>query len=211
MKLIVGLGNPGKEYEGSRHNIGFAVIRSLAEDLRAAFKKEKYSFCLSARLKVGGENLILAMPLTYMNLSGSAVYSLVKRHKIDPDDLLIVCDDMDLGLGSLRIKPQGSCGGHRGLRSIIDALGSDDFNRLRIGIGRPAHRLRAEQRISDGNRYGLGPDREDSEIVKYVLSPFQRKEREAIKEVLARAVDCCMCWVGEGIEKCMNRFNGVKK
>ena len=129
---------------------------------------------------------MLAMPLTFMNLSGVAVSALVKKYKIDLNDLLIVCDDLDLEFGRLKIKPRGSSAGHRGINSIINSLVSKDFARLRMGIGRP----RKSQRTSD-----------------YVLSRFNRKEGAQLKNILNAACDCCRTWISQGIDKSMNIFN----
>ena len=135
MKLIVGLGNPGRQYADSRHNIGFLVLRALAAD--AVFKREPNVFSLTAKIRINREAHLLALPLTFMNLSGSAVEALCDKFDISLSDLLIVCDDLDLEFGSMRLKAKGSSAGHRGIQSIIESLGSNDFARLRIGIGRP--------------------------------------------------------------------------
>jgi len=186
MKLIVGLGNPGKIYINSRHNIGFSVIRALSQFFKISFKKDGDSFCLSGKAKFKNQNIILAMPLTFMNLSGLGVSALLKKYKVDLDNLLIVCDDLDLGLGRLKIRPYGSSAGHRGLKSIIEYLNSDGFPRLRIGIGRPALK---------------------KDAAEYVLSAFIKKEKEQIKEIVARACDCCQVWITKGITESMNIFN----
>src|SRR3989338_5399149 len=157
MKLIVGLGNPGLIYRGSRHNIGFRVVKALARAKRIALKKEKGISSLSAKASLDGCEVLLSLPLTYMNLFGSAVNGLIKKYKIEPaTGLLVVCDDLDLGLGRIKIRASGSSGGHRGLRSIIEALKTEEFARLRVGIGRPVMAK--------------------SETSKYVLSPFAGKE-----------------------------------
>jgi PTH1 family peptidyl-tRNA hydrolase len=181
----VGLGNPGQAYAGTRHNAGFTVIKYLAKVHKVEFKSDRGTQALSAKVRMSGEGVILAMPLTFMNLSGVAVKLLVTKYKIDLDDLLIVCDDLDLDLGRLKIRPFGSSGGQRGIKSIIDSLGSDNFARLRIGIGRP-----------------LGRD-----ATSHVLGNFNKAEKEDIKEALASAVDCCHLWVSAGIAECMNGFN----
>ncbi|MFA5410367.1 MAG: aminoacyl-tRNA hydrolase [Candidatus Omnitrophota bacterium] len=124
MKLIVGLGNPGQAYQGSRHNLGFSVIKSLAQSYRIILKKDSAAFSLSAKARVDSDKLILAMPLTFMNLSGIAVSALLKKYKLDLSSLLVVCDDLDLEFGRLKIRAKGSSGGQRGLQSIIDALES---------------------------------------------------------------------------------------
>lgn len=186
MKLIVGLGNPGDIYKDSRHNIGFSAVRALGSACKAVLKRDKGTFSLSARIKIDGRSVILAMPLTYMNLSGSAVANLLKKHKIELKDLLIVLDDLDLELGRLKIRPSGSSGGHRGLESVIESVGSSDFSRLRIGIGRPPR--------------GVEPS-------EYVLMPFLRKEKSEVKGGIEIAAQCCQSWVTEGIIETMNNFN----
>ncbi len=190
MKLIVGLGNPGKIYLNSRHNIGFSVIRALSQFFKTSFKKDAHTFSLSAKTKFKNQNIILSMPLTFMNLSGMAVGALLKKYKIDLDNLLIVCDDLDLGLGRLKLRPYGTSAGHRGLGSIINYLNADKFPRLRIGIGRPA------------------PQRDAAE---YVLSAFNKKEKAQIPDIVERACDCCQAWVSDGINETMNIFNRRSK
>lgn len=186
MKLIVGLGNPGKIYLNTRHNIGFCVIKALSQEYKIALRKEKGIKSLSGKGKIGAEDVVLATPLTYMNLSGIAVIGLLKKYRIGFDDLLVVCDDLDLELGKLRIRPFGSAGGHRGLQSVIETLASQEFARLRIGIGRP---------------------QEDFDAALYVLKPFNRKEKTQVSQVIARAVSCCEDWVKKGITSTMNSFN----
>lgn len=186
MKLIVGLGNPGDEYIDSRHNIGFSVIKSLAKVFKVSFKRDRGTFSLSARAKIARENIVLGMPFTFMNLSGVAVKALLKKYKIDLNDLLVVSDDLDLELGRLKIRPYGSSGGHRGLDSIIEALGREEFARLRIGIGKAP---------------------EDSEASIYVLAPFGKKEKTEVKKVIDQAIACCESWVTKGVTETMNIFN----
>jgi PTH1 family peptidyl-tRNA hydrolase len=185
-KLIVGLGNPGLIYAASRHNIGFAVLKSLAGSLKIIFKRDSSVSALVANKKLFQQDLVLALPQTYMNLSGQAVGALLKKFKVKAQNLLVVCDDLDLELGKMKIRPQGSSGGQRGIKSIIEQLGTQDFSRLRIGIGRP-------------------PGSQDA--AKYVLSGFLRKEKTAVKHMEEEAVSCCISWVESGIEKTMNMFN----
>lgn len=191
MKLIVGLGNPGGVYAHSRHNIGFLTVKALAKHYHSPFKRDSRTFSLSAKGEVAGQNLILALPLTFMNLSGNAIRALRDKYKIDSKSLLVVCDDLDLEFGRIKIKAEGSSGGHRGLESVIKALGSRDFARLRIGIGRPRQNFR---QISD-----------------YVLGSFLKKEQQGLKEVIARSCSCCECWAKEGIAKSMDIFNQRSK
>ncbi|OGX19834.1 MAG: aminoacyl-tRNA hydrolase [Omnitrophica WOR_2 bacterium RBG_13_44_8b] len=186
MKLIVGLGNPGLFLANSRHNVGFSVVKALSKIHKAALKKEKGIPALTGKIKIGQQALMLAMPVTFMNLSGSAVAGLVKRHKVDLENLLVVCDDLDLEFSRLKLKPTGSSGGHRGLKSIIEALNTGAFTRLRIGIGRPR----------------LGVNSSD-----YVLSRFTKQEQKEVKTIIESAAQCCLSWVTQGIEKTMNIFN----
>lgn len=186
MKLIVGLGNPGRDYINSRHNVGFSVVGELAKANKFSFKKCAGSCSLSAKGRINGYSAALAMPLTFMNLSGVCVKPLLEKYKIEPKDLLVICDDLDLELGRLKVRPCGSFGGHRGLKSIIDALGTQEFSRMRIGIGRP-------------RRYVDAAD--------YVLSAFTSNEKKQIKEIIQKAVDCCHMWLAEGVTACMNTYN----
>lgn len=188
MKLIVGLGNPGRLYIDSRHNIGFSVVKLLAKIYKISLKKEEGNLSLSGKVKISGQNVILAMPLTFMNLSGIAVAGLLKKYKIESGNLLVVCDDLDLEFGRLKLRPSGSSGGHRGLKAIIDSVGSQRFARLRIGIGRP-------------------PASEDIEASEYVLSAFNRKEKAAVRQIIEKAGECCQAWVREGVTETMNIFN----
>lgn len=186
MKLIAGLGNPGRIYIDSRHNIGFSIIKSLSQIYKAPLKKDNHTFSLSGKGRIEGENVTLALPLTFMNLSGDAVSALIKKYKIDLPDLLVVCDDLDLKFGAMKIRPSGSSGGHNGLQSIIDSLGSREFSRLRIGIGRPQDKRGAAD---------------------YVLSPFNKKEQKNLKEIIEDACDCCRTWLTKGVTESMNIFN----
>ena len=186
MKLIVGLGNPGVAYIGSRHNIGFAVLKSLAGSLKVVLKRDNSSSALVGIAKLGRQDLILALPQTFMNLSGIAVKFLLNKFKAKPENLLVVCDDLDLELGRIKIRQLGSSGGHRGLTSIIEHLGTRNFNRLRIGIGRPKNA---------------------ADAAEYVLSGFLRKEKMIVQEVKEDAFNCCMSWAEKGIVETMNTFN----
>jgi len=186
VKLILGLGNPGILYSGTRHNIGFQVVKYLAKSEKAVLKKEKGIPALSAKVKIGGSDAVLALPLTFMNLSGQAAGALLKKYRLGLDELLVVCDDLDLELGRLKIRSNGSSAGQRGVKSIIASLGNNEFSRLRIGIGRPQDKLDA---------------------AAYVLSHFNKKEKSQLQEIIHRAADCCRAWAGEGIEKSMNIFN----
>jgi PTH1 family peptidyl-tRNA hydrolase len=189
VKLIVGLGNPGRLYLNSRHNIGFAVVKALAKTYKISLKENSAHHSSCGEGKIGKERVILASPLTFMNLSGTAVSSLLKKYKIDLDSLLVVCDDLDLELGRLKIKAAGSSAGHRGLESIIGSLKNSGFCRLRLGIGRPAM------------------NRQSRQIADYVLTPFSKKEAAQVKEMIAQAASCCRVWASEGSTKSMNLFN----
>lgn len=186
MKLIIGLGNPGFFYNGSRHNIGFQVIKYLAKAKHAALKKEKGIRALSGKVKFEGVDTVLALPLTFMNLSGEAVKPLLERYKAEPGDLLVVCDDLDLEFGRLRLRSKGTSAGHRGIESIIGYLGSNEFSRARVGIGRPGDK---------------------TEAADYVLSHFNKKEKEKLASIIENAATCCVSWVSIGLEKSMSIFN----
>jgi PTH1 family peptidyl-tRNA hydrolase len=186
VKLIVGLGNPGLSYTGSRHNIGFEVVKYFAKSEKIAFKKEKGIKALSGKGKIGSRGTVLSLPLTFMNLSGEAVRLLSKKYKVALSDLLVICDDLDLEFGRIRIRSSGSCAGHRGVESIMNSLKSNEFNRLRIGIGRPS---------------------KDIDASDFVLSRFNRREKADIPEIIDKAAACCRKWIGEGAIGAMNSFN----
>jgi len=186
MKLIVGLGNPGKTYQGSRHNLGSLTVRTLIKRRKLTLKKDIRTLSLCGKITLGGERVMLAMPLVFMNVSGGAIKALLKRNRLGLKDLLVVCDDLDLDFGRLKIKPGGSSGGHRGLDSISQAVNSREFTRLRLGIGRP---------------------RPNHQAADYVLSCFSKEEQKQLKVVLEKACDCCESWVTQGLEKSMNIFN----
>ena len=143
MKFVIGLGNPGAEYVGTKHNIGFAVIKELAKDAGIKVTK-KLHFSLLGRGKIGGEDVTLVMPQTFMNMSGNAVGELIRREAEDASGILVVCDDINLELGKIRMKKRGSSGGHKGLESIINVIGMDEFPRLRVGIATDVHKGRKE-------------------------------------------------------------------
>lgn len=184
MKLIVGLGNPGSKYEGTRHNVGFDVVDEYARRRGLTFGSCPAD-ALMARER--GPDVILAKPLTFMNLSGGAVGTLSRYYRVDHDDILVVVDDANLPLGRLRARPEGSDGGHNGLKSVIAELGTQEFPRLRLGVGRG----------------GLG-----RELVGHVLSRFEKDERGKIEELVTRAADAAEVFVEEDILTVMNRFNG---
>jgi PTH1 family peptidyl-tRNA hydrolase len=183
--LIIGLGNPGREYHRSRHNIGFMVVDQLAERLGVAFSRME-SKSLVTKADLNGRRVILAKPLTYMNLSGQAVKSLARFYKIPLDELLVVCDDIDLPFGTLRLRPNGGSAGQKGMQSIIDSLGTQEFPRLRLGINRP-------------------PGRKDA--ADYVLQDFTKDEVDYLPAILDRAVEAVLVFVQEGLTEAMNEFN----
>ncbi len=185
MKILVGLGNPGLTYRGTRHNLGFMVIERLAAERDLPLRRRAFHGRLGEG-NIGAERVVLFEPLTYMNLSGQAVSGLLRFHQCALEDLLIICDDLNLPLGKLRLRPRGSDGGHKGLASIIQQLGKQDFPRLRIGIAPPPPQFAAE---------------------KYVLSRFSREERGPLEEAVGKAVECALTWVYHGVEEAMNRFN----
>lgn len=184
MKLIVGLGNPGERYAQTRHNVGFMVVEALARAAGVSGPATKgHSLVLAYR--EDDERVLLAQPQTFMNDSGVAVGEIVRFYNLPLPDCMIVCDTLDLPTGTLRIRAGGSCGGHRGLRSIEAHLGGSDYPRLRIGIGRP--------------------QRQDP--VDYVLSRFKSDERQAIEAAVIDATRALDVWLRHGIETCMNEFN----
>ncbi len=185
MKIIVGLGNPGAQYRGTRHNVGFMTMDALARRLNADFALEKYG-ALIARTKHDDIPVMLMKPLTFMNLSGQSVSRAVRYTETPMTDLLVVADDVNLPLGKVRLRVSGSAGGHNGLRSIIEHLASDEFPRLRIGVGM---------------------DKTAGGLVEHVLGKFHPEEKELVNELIAKASDAALCWLTEGIECAMNRFN----
>ena len=185
MKLIVGLGNLGRKFEGTRHNVGFEVLNLLDRRSAGGAVREKFEGRL-VEATIGGERTMLLWPHTLMNLSGRSVGAAFDFYKLPLADLLVVCDDFNLPLGKLRFRGRGSAGGQKGLEDIIRRLGSDEFNRLRVGIG-PV------------------PDRWNA--ADFVLSRFGGEDRELVDDSIARAADGVECWITEGIEASMNRFN----
>jgi len=192
MKLIVGLGNPGKTYAHNRHNAGFQCLNYFARLHSIRFDHRQ------CRARVGlaelkSEKLLLAKPGTFVNLSGNSVAGLVHKHKIPLSNLLVIYDDLDLPLGKIRLRQSGSSGGHKGMNSIILALGSEDFPRIRVGIGRPQAE---EQSIIN----------EDA-VVNYVLSDFSRQEEAILKSVIVKVSEAIDYFLTQGIEAAMSKFN----
>lgn len=184
LKLIVGLGNPGPTYARNRHNIGFQLVDALAHAYAIGLTRRQ-SHARVGVGQIGGRQTLLAKPQTFMNLSGNAVSGLMHFYKATPADLLVAYDDLDLPLGKVRLRPAGGSGGHKGMKSIIERIGAEDFARLRIGIGRP--------------NFG--------ETVDYVLENFHADEAAEINRALDRAAQAAVVWVTEGIDAAMNRFN----
>lgn len=184
-KLVVGLGNPGSKYQGTRHNVGYEVVDRLAASGHPARFQRKFDGLL-AETEIDYHRVLLLKPETFMNLSGRSVRPCLQFYKLPPTDLLVICDDLALPLGRLRIRRGGSDGGQKGLRDIINQLGTPDFPRLRIGIGDP------------------GP----TDASDYVLTRFKPSEQPVIDDTLILATQAVAVWVTRGIEEAMNRFNG---
>jgi PTH1 family peptidyl-tRNA hydrolase len=189
MKLVVGLGNPGRQYEGTRHNIGFAVLDYLASAPFVGKWRQRFQADVTEAV-LGLEQVLLLKPQTFMNLSGRSVREALDFYKLSLSEMLVVCDDIALPLGKLRVRPQGSHGGNNGLRNIQEMLGTSDYPRLRIGIGSPGEHMDA---------------------VDHVLSRFKPGERRAVEEAVAKAADAVVIWVEHGIDVCMNRVNAEPK
>lgn len=183
--LIVGLGNPGREHQDNRHNVGFHCLDRLAEKHGLAWNKKQHQ-AEWAQGRITGQKVILAKPQTYVNLSGEAVGALARFYKINPQNILVIYDDLDLPQGATRLRPDGGSGGHNGIKSIIQHLNTQDFPRLRVGIGRPPGRMEPKD---------------------YVLQDFDPDERAVMDEVYARVVSAVEVWMTCGIKEAMNRFN----
>ncbi len=185
MKLIVGLGNPGSKYEGTRHNIGFDVIDELAERFQAPLTEAKHKG-VYAVVRKGMEKVLLLKPLTYMNLSGESIGEVMRYYNIDVEDLLVIYDDLDLPVGKIRLRQKGSAGGHNGIKSTIAHVGTQEFNRIRIGIDRPTPPMKV-------------PD--------YVLGRFTAEEKENMKSVITTSADAVEAWLDHPFLEVMNKFN----
>lgn len=184
MKLIVGLGNPGTRYAGTRHNVGFQVVDSLAERWGVSLSVEKFHG-LFGDGTLAGERVVLLKPLTFMNRSGKTVLAAGRFYKLELPDVLIVVDELALPPGRLRMRADGSAGGHKGLQDIVDRLGTSQWCRLRVGIGEAA-----------------------GDAADYVLSPFGPQEADFMRRVVQRASDAVECWVSQGVDLAMTRYNG---
>jgi PTH1 family peptidyl-tRNA hydrolase len=186
VKLIVGLGNPGIEYQFTPHNLGFLTIDRIASDLGVEVRNRQCR-ALTARITIGDEPVVLAKPETYMNLSGLSVRELVAEHQVNVEsDLIVVYDELDLPFGTIRIRQRGGTAGHNGMESILGALGSDEFLRVRLGVG---------------------PDRKPADGARYVLTPFRKAQLKVVDEVLDTAAEAVEVIVKEGPAPAMNRFN----
>ena len=184
MKVVVGLGNPGSRYVGTRHNVGFAVIDQLAQGSQAGRFQSRFQAQIAETME-GSHKVLLVKPETFMNLSGRSVRQVMDFYQVEPTELLVVCDDINLPLGKLRARARGTHGGHNGLRDIQNHLGTTEYSRLRIGVGAP----------------------NEGEAIEHVLGRFRPGEREAINDAISLATQAVGVWIAKGMEACMNRYN----
>ena len=184
--LIVFLGNPGPKYQGTRHNAGFMAADAMAKDKGVAINKLRFK-SLTATVRMGSEQVLLMKPQTYMNLSGEAVAQAVRFYKIAPEHVIVVSDEMSLPIGKLRIRVKGSAGGHNGLKNIIAHLGTEEFPRIRLGVGAPPH--------------------PDYDVKDWVLSVFKNQDAENMADAAQRAAKAAECYITEGADRAMNKFN----
>ena len=189
MKIIAGLGNPGAEYAHTKHNVGFMLVDALAEELGIDAWREKFN-ALVAEGRIGAEKVLLVKPLTYMNESGRALAPLLDWYKLAPEELIVVHDDMDIAVGTIRLRRKGSAGGHNGIKSLLAHIGSQEFSRVRIGIGRPLPGWT---------------------VVRHVLAPFSAEDGPKVHEAIAYLLPAVECIVTDGIDMAMNRYNPRKK
>ena len=189
MKLVVGLGNPGKQYEKTKHNIGFMVVDAIADSVpHTPWREEQGAEVCS--ITVNGEKVLLVKPQTFMNVSGESVGPLMRYYKIDPSDVYCIYDDMDLPVGKLRIRPNGSSGGHNGIKSLISHLGTENFPRFRVGIGRPLPQWT---------------------VIDHVLAPFSEESQEKVQKGIKDTVKAVLGTLEVGIDKGMNQFNPKRR
>ena len=186
--MIVCLGNPGAKYAKTRHNAGFMAADALEREFGVKINKIKFK-ALTAVASIGGQAVLLMKPQTYMNLSGEAVGEAARFYKIAPANIIVVSDEMSLAAGKMRIRRKGSAGGHNGLKNIIAHLGTDEFPRIRIGVGSPA------------------PNGEHEEVVDWVIGSVPQAELKLIEETAAKAADACACYIANGPDTAMNRYN----
>ncbi|WP_347548146.1 aminoacyl-tRNA hydrolase [Pseudalkalibacillus hwajinpoensis] len=184
MKLIVGLGNPGKKFEHTRHNVGFMAIDQLSKEMGISLDQKKFQGIYGKGI-VNGETVYLLKPQTFMNLSGESVCSLMEYFNIEVEDLLVIYDDLDLPTGKVRLRQKGSAGGHNGMKSIITHVHTQDFKRVRIGIDRSAR----------------------NSVIDYVLKPFTKEELEPIQDAIERTVKACEAWTTDSFPEVMNQYN----
>lgn len=187
MHLIVGLGNPGRDYVGTRHNIGFEAIDALCAKFDIVMNKEKHRALLGEG-RIGGEKVVVAKPQTFMNLSGESVRELREWYKLEEEEILVIYDDISLPVGKLRMRERGSAGGHNGIKNIIYQLQTDVFPRIKIGVGQPDH--------------------PDFDCKDYVLGHFSKEETEILIPTVVKAVEAAETWVLHGAARAMNRYNG---
>ncbi|MBD1383172.1 aminoacyl-tRNA hydrolase [Metabacillus arenae] len=185
MKVIVGLGNPGRQYEETRHNVGFMVIDELSKRLAIPLEKSKFNGIYGIG-HISGEKVMLVKPLTYMNLSGECVRPLMDYYEVDHDELVVIYDDLDLAAGKVRLRTKGSAGGHNGIKSLIQHFGTQSFNRVRIGISRPENGMK---------------------VTDYVLGKFLPEEGNLITEAIQHSADACEKWMTTPYLQVMNEFN----
>ena len=189
-QLIVGLGNPGRDYELTRHNFGFLVVQKIAKDNHLKFSKSNIAEGLVAQGPIDGRDVYLLLPTTFVNNSGQAVKAFITKKDISLSDLLIICDDVNLDFGQLRLRAKGTDGGHNGLKSVIGHLHTKEFARLRLGVG--------------------SPERKEG-MVDFVLSAFSSQEKKELDSIVSSSVDCCRMWLVEGVAKTMSHFNKRKE
>lgn len=187
MRLIVGLGNPGKKYSNSRHNVGFMVLDNLAKTARLRFKKSFTMTAKLARMSSEQDNVLLVKPQSYMNNSGHCLKKICRKYKLSWKDILVVYDDVDLDLGRIKFRAEGSSAGHQGMASVISVLGTDKISRLRVGISK-----------------SLSPD---GNLADYVLSDFINSERRILAEVIERASNCSLDWINKDVQSLMQKYN----
>ena len=185
--LLVCLGNPGDQYENTRHNVGFQVADAVAERHNVPIQRLKFR-ALTNTITVGEKKVLLMKPVTYMNLSGEAVHEATSFYKVPPERILVVSDEVALAPGKIRVRRSGSAGGHNGLKNIIAHLGTDQFPRIRVGVGQKPH--------------------PDYDMAGWVLGKFQGEDKKAVEEAVKRAADAAECLIQEGVDKAMNRYNG---
>ena len=196
MYIIAGLGNPGKEYQNTRHNMGFKVIDRIAEKYSISVNRTKFK-ALIGEGRIGTEKVILVKPQTYMNLSGESIREVMNFYKPEMENLIVIYDDFDIPTGSLRIRKKGSAGSHNGMKSVIYQLKDDSFPRIRVGIGAPDDEDKIQER--------------DKQVIKHVIGKVSTKEMETFQEAIDKAADSVVCMIEEGTDIAMNRYNTAKK